>query len=725
NSPHETPDRLHDEVRRLKNQIMMTIWCVVDGESSVFHVDIPADQSVSHLKAAIKKAKRPAFNDIVMDRLTLWKVSKDPGQKYKLQNLRDDQKELLDPEHPISLVRDNDIIIAQPPLPVGIMNAIEELKKTLSPNRFNTQAIKYKQYFTIANAFLTISQDLELADNQPLYLFLHIDEFQRIFEFPWKGSPHGKAASPLPEGIRMARNRPSSPYGDRNNSLCDEGANLFKDMMRHLGPFMGGKNYPLITQPFLSGTAQEDVILVAEPTFYSFKFIDLPLLSLGACYTIMGHFTQGKVPYSEWMPKMEYFQLITATGGLPRAMQYLLEVLFGYNLELLDAGFGPIDYSETFMKVANKIDDRYYITSFARKHHDIIRALTRLCILQKESQRTGSVSGQYTLDTLERQTHTILENSKVTKGMVFVRIPYFFLHLYNCATKDISGKLNYAFLKDWNEEHEWNYFEHFIAEYEVFRTNLLVDDDHSTMTLKSLYQGAHGVEETLNHEVKLSKLTFSKATRRFPQTSPKKRKGSEEDMNMDWTSNVVIKNAAGASFGDVCVYRDNAKDEKKTLFALQAKKWTTNNVTLKTIEKEHQTNCKAVESAPEHFSGVKDTRLITVMITTCSYTGDVDRIPPDCLLIHKGNFAEYFGDIFSFHAALSMAKNSNWNFLTREFLRSKLPEEKVQKVLDNMPYHTQEDIGRVLSPSDMKEVGDNMGFLPYEDFRPKKKRRTA
>ncbi|KAF9917553.1 hypothetical protein BGZ65_012839, partial [Modicella reniformis] len=53
----------------------MTIWCVVDGKSTSFPVDIPADGTVGHLKDRIKEKKPNDFADIDADELTLWKVS--------------------------------------------------------------------------------------------------------------------------------------------------------------------------------------------------------------------------------------------------------------------------------------------------------------------------------------------------------------------------------------------------------------------------------------------------------------------------------------------------------------------------------------------------------------------------------------------------------------------------------------------------------------------------
>ncbi|KAF9342633.1 hypothetical protein BGX26_007146 [Mortierella sp. AD094] len=53
----------------------LTLFCLVDGDSTPFSVDIDASKTVDHLKDAIKLKKPNDFNDIDADKLTLWHVS--------------------------------------------------------------------------------------------------------------------------------------------------------------------------------------------------------------------------------------------------------------------------------------------------------------------------------------------------------------------------------------------------------------------------------------------------------------------------------------------------------------------------------------------------------------------------------------------------------------------------------------------------------------------------
>ncbi|KAG0211855.1 hypothetical protein BGX28_007310 [Mortierella sp. GBA30] len=300
---------------------------------------------------------------------------------------------------------------------------------------FCYRAIDHHELFTISNVIIAIRQDLKQPAHQPFFLFLHIDEFQRIFDHCWEGAPKGHKLASLPDtGFRLA--------GDKTERHTDEGLRLFQDMMRSLGPYMSGMMKPHLIQTFLSGTARQDVTLAAEPTSYSFEFLSCPTLSIGACYDIMGHFTGlAEVPHRQWMPKMAFFRLLSATGGLPRALQLLLEDFFGDRLEKCNTFVDTVrdidmNADRIFNKVANNLDKYYSIAAFVGKHKELVRALVRLCVLQQPSPRTLAPSDQFpalTLDVLERDTHTILEDSNDGRGQVLVRIPFFFLHIYNTA----------------------------------------------------------------------------------------------------------------------------------------------------------------------------------------------------------------------------------------------------------------------------------------------------
>ncbi|KAF9126218.1 hypothetical protein BG015_004744, partial [Linnemannia schmuckeri] len=581
---------------------------------------------------------------------------------------------------------------------------------------FFYRAVKYRELFTISGTIISIRQDLKLPEQQPFFLFLHIDEFQRIFDHRWEGTPKGRWPAPLPETeIRLT--------GDKAEGHTAEGLCLFRDMMRSLGSFMSGAIRPDMIQTFLSGTARQDVTLAAEPTSYSFKFLSCPTLSMGACYDIMSYFTTlANVRHCEWIPKMAFFHLLSATGGLPRALQLLLEEFFGRRQEKCSIFPDTVDdidmnTDRIFRKVATSLDTYYSITTFAEIHKELVRALVRLCILQEPSPRTLAPSNHFptlTLDVLERDTHTILEDSDEARGKVLVRIPFFFLYLYNTAIDEVRNRLGSAFLHDWVEDREWGFFEHMIAEYEALR--------------------AIGRAETLGRIVKLKKLSVVTAAHRFPESGGL----SVGEQGADWRSGVVIKNADGAQFGDICVYREKADgnndNNANILCALQAKKLES-PLSVATIQSEHDKNTRTIRQLPDgsilEHEGIKRTRLITILITTADITdGTFQQLngsfPNDCLLIYRGNFTKFFGDSFSISAALAASKDLNWNFATRETLKKKhkLGDKEVDQIFENMPYRSYDDLIQKVPAMGFKNLDKEMGFLTYQDFQPEKRRRV-
>ncbi|KAG0046286.1 hypothetical protein BGZ83_008526 [Gryganskiella cystojenkinii] len=83
----------------------LTLFCIVDGESTPFSVDIDASKTVDHLKETIKTKKTNDFSNVDADKLTLWRVSIPvlPKKERKQISLADvSSKEELDETDDIS-----------------------------------------------------------------------------------------------------------------------------------------------------------------------------------------------------------------------------------------------------------------------------------------------------------------------------------------------------------------------------------------------------------------------------------------------------------------------------------------------------------------------------------------------------------------------------------------------------------------------------------------------
>lgn len=155
-------------------------------------------------------------------------------------------------------------------------------------------------------------------------------------------------------------------------------------------------------------------------------------------------------------------------------------------------------------------------------------------------------------------------------------------------------------MQDWTEDQGWDFYESIIAEYEALRTDLLIAGGRTTISLGDLYQGALGRQETLDLTVTLETLSVVTSVHRFPEKGGQmvSDQEQEQEQERDWKSGIVFKNAAGAQFGDVCVYRQSATGNGNgILCALQAKKWKS-SITAKRIEDEHTKNTNTIKDTP-------------------------------------------------------------------------------------------------------------------------------
>ncbi|KAI1299071.1 hypothetical protein EDD11_006555, partial [Mortierella claussenii] len=89
---------------------LLTLFCLVDGESAPFSVDINSSKTVDHLKVAIKDKLSPRFDDISVVDLTLWCVSipvaddddDDADVPIYINNISKDDKKKLKPTRELS-----------------------------------------------------------------------------------------------------------------------------------------------------------------------------------------------------------------------------------------------------------------------------------------------------------------------------------------------------------------------------------------------------------------------------------------------------------------------------------------------------------------------------------------------------------------------------------------------------------------------------------------------
>ncbi|KAF8938891.1 hypothetical protein BGZ47_008367, partial [Haplosporangium gracile] len=105
----------------------LSLFCFVDGlpSSRAFAIEVSATRTISHLKDLIKTKQAPAFDDITVDQLTLWRVSiPDDNQNSAITIAAlNDKTELKNPRTRVSKLfpespDDNSYIIVHRPPPV-------------------------------------------------------------------------------------------------------------------------------------------------------------------------------------------------------------------------------------------------------------------------------------------------------------------------------------------------------------------------------------------------------------------------------------------------------------------------------------------------------------------------------------------------------------------------------------------------------------------------------
>ncbi|CAB4403390.1 unnamed protein product [Rhizophagus irregularis] len=85
---------------------------------------------------------------------------------------------------------------------------------------------------------------------------------------------------------------------------------------------------------------------------------------------------------------------------------------------------------------------------------------------------------------------------------------------------------------------------------------------------------------------------------------------------------------------------------------------------------------------------------ITILVTTRRCNFDYEQLPEDVLVIDQTNFKEYFGHIFSPHAAFYLAEDINPNFSELTKIENIVPDVGVvtaDKIIEERPYYNLED----------------------------------
>src|SRR5207244_3367082 len=85
----------------------------------------------------------------------------------------------------------------------------------------------------------------------------------------------------------------------------------------------------------------------------------------------------------------------------------------------------------------------------------------------------------------------------------FIEMPFYFIYIYNIWLNTIPVTIHKMFMA-------WDTWEKFVANYEVFQNNILVELEKykGVISLKEFYRGAIGKDSVLNIQMRLKKLKF-------------------------------------------------------------------------------------------------------------------------------------------------------------------------------------------------------------------------
>ncbi len=538
-------------------------------------------------------------------------------------------------------------------------------KYNMTFETFRYRVFKYKDIFIISNVFECIYEHLNLQPEQRIFIFLHIDEFQLIDK--WK-------------------------------------KDLFLKMVDILAPLMINPTYTYV-QTFLSGTAPQAVINAKESSKVSFGPVYCPQLSFAAMLKIATYYAQKfdaekfDCGIYKWMLFQPFLQLLEDTGGLPRALQYLFEECFkiGCGGKKFFNTIHNLNFDTIFANIKKRLQERYNMYSTIVKneklalellHHSIDAIPVRLktCL--------DPTNHNCTIENLERDAHIILNPYNGSVVEYTIMMPFIFICIYNDILRIMNSNLEETFRVQntmW-----WQEWELFVANYEAFRTNLLIKRGKNMVNLGELYHGAYGTESTKNINVMLKELSVRQAIEQFPCL---KLTDKYSGVTILWKEgNDVIVNGVSAKWGDS--FRVLETDKSKTdpsehkLLSIHQAKYNYHSVeyTYEEAQDEHIKNLEGSAAKEELLEILAHYHHITIIFTTQPFYGTV--LNDNVFIIASNNFKQYFGPIFASRATFSLTKNINPNFSDLTRMVKCLPgvgNITAEEIIKNRPYKDEDD----------------------------------
>jgi len=428
----------------------------------------------------------------------------------------------------------------------------------------------------------------------------------------------------------------------------------------------------------------------------------------------------------EWRLCLPFLQLLGDMGGLPRAISYLLEECFGRDyscgLEFFQK-ISSLSFYPYFISVTKSVKNKYGLEGFIDTYKTAAIEVLGHAIRGTSITKDG-VLGNISVEEMELKGHLFLHEVETN---YYFRMPFLFIFIYNQYLKIIPSELaDVAFNQD-NKKMTWQGWESFNAIFQVFLNNLLFFEKRKIdLTLGDFYYKADGHNDTKSLCIKLDPLEVTPVVHQFPaKNQPVLHKDTGEVI--DWTTyRYLLLNGKSAEFGDTVLIRAAEKQTAQkyfgrsvnTLIVSGQQKWDYNgkDFTIEQAMKEHK---KALETAKS--AGIPDScGLITVIFTTQWLPKNkIQSIPKDILIIHQGNFKDYYGP-FATRAAFSIAHTFNPNFADIQLLKvlEGVGEETAKKIAqerNKRPFKNLDDLCERVPHFKKRKVTRELTFFPFAD----------
>jgi hypothetical protein len=221
----------------------------------------------------------------------------------------------------------------------------------------------------------------------------------------------------------------------------------------------------------------------------------------------------------------------------------------------------------------------------------------------------------------------------------------------------------------------------------------------------------------LDIEVKLKELSVCYTRQQFPCVELTDKKSN----SIDWTKGEnVIVNGTSASWGDAFVVRkkvQNNKKNKKYILILHQCKYHLLDAyyTAKDLNNEHRKNLLSSASTTKKLRNIlSKCQHITIAFMIQPLEKKI--LKPDCLIIIKSNFKEYFGPIFASRATFYMTRDINPNFSDFSCMINQIPgvgRVTANEIIKSRPHSNEDNF--------YKKFSNIKRSIDKEDNKPKKK----